>query len=108
MQSQGLLRIHDVKNSSPFKKEGTKKFDFSYCLPVKNVQKIAYCVLLVIIHHQRIEELSWGALLFTIWCHFRHIFTVHSGRVHKGGGDKTVPKRLEGCSMDMLPHMVKE
>ena len=24
-----------------------------------------------------------------------------------GGGDKTVPKRLEGCSMDMLPHMVK-
>ena len=35
--------------------------------------------------------------------------TPHSGRVHKGGGDKIVPKRLQGCSMDMLPaHMVKE
>ena len=33
---------------------------------------------------------------------------LHSGRVHQGGGDKTIPKRLEGCSMDMLPHMVKK
>ena len=31
---------------------------------------------------------------------------IHSGQVHLGGGDKTVPKRLEDCSMDMLPHMV--
>ena len=24
---------------------------------------------------------------------------MHSGRGHYGGGDKTVPKRLKGCSM---------
>ena len=48
-----------------------------------------------------------------VTCRFSHddhlnLIALHSGRVHWGGGDKTVPKRLEGCSMDMLPHMVKE
>ena len=25
----------------------------------------------------------------------------------QGGGDKTAPKQLEGCSIDMFPHMAK-
>ena len=33
---------------------------------------------------------------------------LHSGRFHYGGGDETVPKRLEGCSIDMFPQMAKE
>ena len=33
---------------------------------------------------------------------------LHSGRVHLGMGEKTVPKSLEGCSMDMFPQMAKE
>ena len=31
--------------------------------------------------------------------------TVHSSRVHYGGGDKTVPKSLEGCSMEICYHI---
>ena len=41
-------------------------------------------------------------------CRMFNVVALHSGRVHYGGGDKTVPKSLEGCSMDMFPKMVKE
>ena len=36
---------------------------------------------------------------------FREIESIAQWSSSLGGGDKTVPKRLKGCSMDMLPHM---
>ena len=49
-------------------------------------------------------------LAFNIQSYSFHIIhtLLHSGRIHLGGGDKTVPRSLDGCTMDMFPQMAKE